>query len=491
MTGIGTDMAKGAAWMVGFKLLDKAIGLISTIFLARLLIPEDFGIVAMATSVIAVIELLQAFSFDVVLIQRQDATRDDYDTAWTLNALLGGLCSMLLLVASPLAAWFYGDARVAPVLMFLAFIPLLTGLENIGVVAFRKDLQLHKDFWLQLARRLSVFTVTLAAAFTLKSYWALVIGMLAGRALAVGFTYVAHPFRPRFCLASRRSLFQFSKWLLVNNAIVVANMRAADFFVGRAGGPTELGTFSLALELSNIPTTELSAPINRATFPGYSRIAAATGALRDHFLKVLSMIALITVPAACGVAAVADSLVPVLLGPKWIEAIPLMKVLAAYGLLMSLLSNGGSLYLALGRPRLITAVAGTHALLMLALLAIGTAKAGALGAAWALVATVTLMLPINFLAIRSVLRITLTQIMQIVWRPFLASAAMYGIVATWLELRLEQYGSASVVTLTSAVLIGAISYAVIAILLWLACGRPTGAESFIVTRANQFVRSVQ
>src|SRR5574340_1847475 len=92
LQGICRKMAKGAAWMVGFKLVERSIGMISTIILARLLVPEDFGLIAMATAVIAVAELLQAFSFDVALIQNQQATREDYDTAGTLNMLLATGC---------------------------------------------------------------------------------------------------------------------------------------------------------------------------------------------------------------------------------------------------------------------------------------------------------------------------------------------------------------------------------------------------------------
>jgi O-antigen/teichoic acid export membrane protein len=138
LQGIGRKMAKGAAWMVGFKLLERSIGLISTIILARLLIPEDFGLIAMANAVIAVAELLQAFSFDVALIQNQQATREDYDTAWTLNILLAASCAVLLAAAAYPLSVFYGDPRVESVIYWLALGMLTQGFENIGIIAFRK-----------------------------------------------------------------------------------------------------------------------------------------------------------------------------------------------------------------------------------------------------------------------------------------------------------------------------------------------------------------
>src|SRR5258708_3471666 len=98
--GLGSRIAAGVAWMVVFKLLDRSIGIVSVVILARLLVPADFGLVAMATATIAVIELLSAFNFDMALIQRQEATRAHYDTAWTLNVAMAAGCALLVAAAA-------------------------------------------------------------------------------------------------------------------------------------------------------------------------------------------------------------------------------------------------------------------------------------------------------------------------------------------------------------------------------------------------------
>ena len=94
----GRQIAKGAAWMMGFKLLDKSVGLISTLVLARVLTPADFGLVAMATAVVALLELMGAFGFESALIQRQNTERSHYDTAWTFNVIFGAAISIMLLI---------------------------------------------------------------------------------------------------------------------------------------------------------------------------------------------------------------------------------------------------------------------------------------------------------------------------------------------------------------------------------------------------------
>src|SRR3954463_13224473 len=109
------EMAKGAAWMVLVRLFDRSIGLVSTALLARLLIPADFGLVAMAMSVIALIELATAFSFDIALIQKPDVVREHYDTAWTLNIAVAAAGAVLTIAAARPVALFYGDPRLVQI----------------------------------------------------------------------------------------------------------------------------------------------------------------------------------------------------------------------------------------------------------------------------------------------------------------------------------------------------------------------------------------
>src|SRR5690242_15755574 len=112
MQGIGRKIASGTAWMVMFKLIERSIGLVSTIILARLLVPTDFGLVAMAMAIVALVELIQAFGFDIALIQNQHASREDYDTAWTLNVFLALTCSIVVSASARAVAIFYGEPRV-------------------------------------------------------------------------------------------------------------------------------------------------------------------------------------------------------------------------------------------------------------------------------------------------------------------------------------------------------------------------------------------
>src|SRR2546425_863667 len=142
--------------------------------------------------------------------------------------------------------------------------------------------------------------------------------------------------RCRFSLAAAGESFDFSKWLMINNILIFINNRGIDFVIGKVLGPQALGLYTVAYEVSNLPTTELVYPISRAVFPGYSRLAGDRQALRAAFLQVISLIALITVPAGIGIGLVAEPTVPGVLGQKWMDSVRLMQVLALFGVVRTL-----------------------------------------------------------------------------------------------------------------------------------------------------------
>jgi O-antigen/teichoic acid export membrane protein len=475
-------MATGALWMVLAKFIDRSLGFLATIILARLLLPEDYGIVAMAASLIAVIELFGTFGFDIPLIQHRDPDRRYYDTAWTFNVIFGAATAVILLLLAVPVANFYEEPRLPAIVAVLAVGSFVQGLENIGVVNFRKEMQFRKEFSFMLSKKISGFLVAVPLAFILHNYWALIAGMLTSRCFGVAVSYFLHPYRPSLSLAARKELFRFSKWLLLNNIIFFGNNRSADFVVGKLAGPQALGLYSVASELASLPTTELVAPINRAVFPGYAKTSSKLEDLRAAYLKVISIILILALPAATGIAATAELIIPVVLGDKWLAAIPLMQILAIYGAVIAIQTNIAAVYLALAKPQVLTMLAIVNLMVLLPSLVLLSARAGATGAAWAYLGTACVVAPLNFFVLFRSLQLRLSAFMQVVWRPLLATLFMVAAVRIWSYQTEAWLGeSLQVLRLLSAVLCGAITYVVCVLLLWLLFSRPEGAERYILS----------
>lgn len=477
---INVKIAKGAIWMVAFKFLDRGIGLVSTLILARMLVPEDFGLVAMAMILNSALSLLVSFSFDVQLIQNPKAGPEHFNTAWTFNVIFATVCGIALAALAIPASVYYNEPRLENILYVLGLGFAIQGFSNIGTVKFQREMRFDKEFRFLLSKRLATLVVTIPLALTMRNYWALVLGQLAGTVISVIQSYVVSTYRPRLSLAARGEMFHASKWLVVNNIIQFVNNRAAQFILAHYTSPASMGVHSIATEIATLPTTELVAPINRAAFPGYSKAAHDLALLRDTFLKVISSIALFSIPAGVGIFAVADLLVPAALGWKWLAAIPLIQILAVHGVIKAVQTNITYVYLALNRPRLITLVWAAQAVVMVALLIPAVKYFGVIGASCAYLATGIAMIPVNQGMVARCLNLGWTTFCRQLVRPFLASLVMAAAVLAIKSQLVLHHGATFeyVLALALCVSIGAITYAITLYLLWRLAKSPHGPEHY-------------
>ncbi len=198
MNQTGKRITVGAVWMVGMRFIDRGIGFVSTLILARLLMPDDFGLVAMAMTVFGFIEMGGQFGFDVTLIRNRQTNRAHYDSAWTLSVGYGLFTALALVALAIPSATYFNEPRLKTIFYALAVIALIQGFENIATIDFRKYLYFHKDFQLIFTKRVISFFVTLVLAYTFCSYWALLGGMATSRISGVILSYWLHPYRPCF-----------------------------------------------------------------------------------------------------------------------------------------------------------------------------------------------------------------------------------------------------------------------------------------------------
>lgn len=475
-------MARGAVWMILFKWVERGLGFVSTLLLVRLLSPADFGIVSMALSFIFMAELLSAFSFDAALIQNQTATTTHYHSAWTANVLLGASITLAMLALSAVITRFYNQPALLPVICALALGPLLGGLENIGIVAFRKDLDFRKEFGFQVSRKVLAFLVTIPLAFWLQSYWALVGGTLASKAGGTLMSYWAHPFRPRFDLTEVSSLLRFSKWMLLNNMVNFLKERSSDFLLGRVFGPGPLGVYNVSYEFASLPSNEMGAPINRAVFPGLAKMAGDREGITRAFANVSGLVALLAIPAGAGIFAVAPYFVPVVLGEKWLAGQPVLEVLSLNSSLMVFHGTVVTALIAVGNPFAATRTNALFVLVMLAGMLLLTGPFGPLGAAYAVGIATLITTPVYLAQIRSSLSVPFSNFPRVTLRPVLAAAAMVAVVR-WILPPFDPGQTArGGLYLVLGVLVGAATYAAGILGLWAAMGRPDGAESQVLAK---------
>ena len=471
----------GTIWMVAARWGGRLIGMVSTIILARLLVPEDFGLVAMAMIVVGLVEVLFAYGVDTALIQNPRAGKDHFDTAWTIRIIQGGLVTGLLFLVAPLASAYFKEPRVADVLRVLCVAIVVNSVSNVGVIQFRKDLNFSKEFQFAMIGRVINFVATIGMAFALRNFWALVLGQLIGSVLGCIQSYVMHPYRPRLSVKAAREIWSFSQWMLLVNISNYALGKVDEIVVGGQGNGTIMGIYSVSSEVAELPTTELAFPLARALLPGYALLKDDPGRLNQAFLNVLGFVSTVTVPAALGLAMLAEHLVPILLGNKWIDTIPLIQCLAIFGAIRTIYGGAGNLLVVLGRTKLLAALTWFQVALTIGATLAGIHAFGLIGVALAKLAVVPVFFLVLFYTVVRVSSITRREIGARIWRPSVAGLAM--VVTLECFARVAPSNPLSAIAVSTV--IGALVYSAAILLLWQSSGRPAGTESFLLDVAAQ------
>lgn len=486
------QVARGAVWVILTRMGDRAVGFVSTLILARLLVPADFGVLALAMSVVALVDLIRRFGFELVLIQNQAATREHFDTVWTLNLAFSlGVAVLLALAATPAAA-FYEEPRLAHLMLLIALRPMVEGLQNIGVVHFQKELRFHQEFRYIMGARLAGFTVTVTMAFLLRNYWALAVGLVSAQTIQTALSYVVHPYRPRLSLAAVRETLGFSSWIAASNAVQFVIMKSPDFVIGKILGAHTLGLFNISYEVGYLTASELSTPINRAVFPAYAMKGTDLGALRRGMLEVVSSVAVVVLPVGLGLASVAELAVPVMLGEKWRAAIPLVSMLAVYGTLKAMASNTAYIFLTLRRPAILLMLGIAESLILVPALVKGVMDHGVLGATWAYLLAVSIVAPVAYGIVLWLLELSPLRLLSSVWRPVVSGGLMVLAVRSLLRsLAASETGVALADELILCSAVGAVVYAVCLLGLWWLSGKPEGAEQRVFSAAAGVWRSLR
>lgn len=478
MTETTRRLARGAGWLYGHRWIERLADFALVIVLARLLSPHDFGLVAIATSFVAVVEGLAAFDVHTALIRTRDEHRSLFDTAWTLSVLRG------LLAGGAMAgvAWLLDDERTRNVLLALALGPLVNGLVNPRFVTFERGLVYSRVAAATLGAKAASVAVTLAVAFAVQSYWALVAGVLAGALASTVLSYALVPYRPSFTLARARELFAFSGWLSLATITSTLAMETDRLIVGRLVGVADAGLYFMAQRIGVLPTRELISPLQRMVFPSFAEAVHDRERLRRGVVESINVFGSLSLPAGVGFALVASDFVPVVLGAQWTAVTPLVQVLVPYLGVRATLTMAWPCAMALGMVRPLFWVSVLYALVHLPVFIGGTALFGLPGAIWSIVLAGILYTYLNAWLLRRTLAITMREILGQLRRPALATLAMLAAVIAVRSLLpvaiAPRAGSWTGLLLTA--LVGGAAHVAATWALWRMDGRPAGIEQRVV-----------
>lgn len=477
----------GAFLYMGMRWVDRGLGVLSTVVLARLLTPDDFGLVALTSVVVGLISMALDLGVPIRIVQMQNFDEEDLDTGWTIQFIELALMATVLAILAPVASNYYGDPRLYPVLQVYAISFCFAGFNNLAPIIFQKRREYAREVIYFVAKRGLTFIATILLAFYIRNYWALVAGSFIGTVFGVGLSYWMLPRLRKPTLQHWRKFAGSSVWLTAQSIGKYASEQVDKLVLGKVGGATGLGTYALADQIAAMPSSELLQPMNRALYPVLAQKQAHEIELRRIFLMGLGVQATIALPASIGLALVSEEVIEVMLGEKWRAAVPLLSVLAlCYGL-NAISSVFGALLTASGKFRSQALISWGNlivfsTLLFVALDDLSLEHIAELRLATAAIFAATLV-AITLIGTRA---ISLRSCLSVAWRPVVASALMGVLIS--LLWPIDHY-LPSPIRLFIEAGSGAVSYISILLLLWLLVGKPDGAEAWLISVLKRVIQN--
>jgi len=351
--GYSKDIVKGVSWLGGLKVISRFVAFAKTAILARLLLPAQFGLFGIASLMLELLEVITETGINIVLIQEKKDIDDYINTAWIVSIVRGILIALLIVLGTPFICLFFKSLDAAPLLYLMATVPLIRGFINPSEVKFQKKLEFNKEFKFRFAIFSLDTLVAISLTYITRSPSALIWGLIVGAVSEVVFSFIYTKPKPSFVfeIEKLKSIVSRGKWMTGAGIFSYLFQHGDDIIVGRLLGQSSLGLYQVAYRISTLPITEVSDTISKVTLPVYVGISEDKTRLKKAYLRMLLGISVLVIPFGLFLFVFAKQATLIVLGENWIEAVPVLKVLAIFGSLKAVINSCYPLLLGMGKQK--------------------------------------------------------------------------------------------------------------------------------------------
>ena len=322
--------AQGVAATMAAQGIRVGLQFVSQIVLAHLLLPADFGLVAMIGPVLDFVQVFSELGLSQATIQKAEITQGELSALFWINASISLVLGTAMALSAPLVAAFYNEPRLAGVCVAIASLLVVTGLARQQIALLNRRMRFTSLATIDVLCAISSFAAGVAAAMAGFGYWSLVIMQAVNAVTILVMSWVLSgwlPSRPRR-QAGIGGMLRFGGHLTGYNLINFAGTNLDSILIGKLGGIVALGLYDRAFRLVAAPMWQISLPVDRVASSLLSRLQHSPARYRSAFLQMLQVLLLVATPAVVFVAVAADTLVPLLLGKAWVGAAPIVSALA-------------------------------------------------------------------------------------------------------------------------------------------------------------------
>lgn len=455
-----SKVVKGVSWsmlaVAGRQLLSFA----GVAFLARILGPESYGLMGMAALITVFLTNFRDLGTAAAVIQQPEISPGLLSSLFWLNILFGTVLTLLVILSAEPAARFFHDARIASILRVLSVSFFIISAGVVHQALLSREHAFHHIAWADLSAAVGGYAVAIPFALAGMGVWSLVAANLMTAFISTAMYWIFSPWRPGFEF-HRNDVLRVSKFSLNLGAFGLVNYfsRNADYLIiGRILGTEPLGFYQMAYNLMIYPLQNVSAVISQVLFPAFARMQHDDERFRSAYTRSCLLIGLVTFPMMAGMGVAAEPLLLSFLGPKWRPAILILQILAPVGLVQSVFTTTGQIYMSKGRTDWMLRWGAGTAVVLVSSFLLGV-RYGITGVAiFYGTAYLFLIVPIGFLIPFRLVGLRLTDFA----RPFLPqlgiTLAMAMACAGWLQLLKAAAIHNSWVQLVTTVLLGAAAY---------------------------------
>ena len=489
---VGGQTAISGTWTVGARIISRVIDLTTMIVLAHILHPKDFGLVAIAMTVIYIVEAALELPISQALVRLDVIQPEHYNTAFTLGLLRGLLLSLIICAISWPFARFYGDMRLVPLICALCLAPASRGLVSPKLADFSKNFNFVPDFTMEFFAKIAAFVVSISIALLTRSYWAVAAGTLIAPVASTTISYFLAPYRPRLSLSQLPAFSGFLGWITAAQIVGAMNWQADRLLLGKLTSRAALGLFTAANDTSNVPLAALLTPIMRPLLSAFTVLRQEPVRLARSYQSSACAVITLALPILVGESLIADPFVRLVFGQKWLGSAVYLRWLAL-SLIPTLFAVPlGPLVMAFNRTNVFFKRNLFEISLKLPLVVLGALHYGFMGVVFARGVSEAATTCYCMVIVRGMIGISIKEQLFGAWRSAVSAVAMAAVLFVSVPL-LTRSGSTFQLAagLAVAVCLAALVYCSTLYALWFAVGGPHGIEAIAAAKMKDLLQHLQ
>lgn len=345
------DTVTGMFWSFVEKFGSLLIQFIANIILARLLTPNDFGLIGMIMVFIALSNTIVDSGFGAALIQKKEVSQDDYSTIFYVNLIIAVLLFCLLFITAPLISGFYNQIELTNILRFLGIVLILNAFNIIQITKLTKNVDFKKIAKVNVISTVLACIISIVLAINGFGVWSLVVQMISIALFRSLLLWIWNTWRPSmvFSLSSLRNLFGYGSRLLFSALLDTLYTNIQTVIIGKVFTVRDLGFYAQANKMSDVPASTISGVVSQVTFPVFAKLQDDLVKMKNGVQKSLKSLVFLNFPIMVLLIIIARPLFLILFTEKWNDSVPYFQILCMSGMLLALHITNLNILKAIGR----------------------------------------------------------------------------------------------------------------------------------------------